>query len=133
MENNATLNIFEFASRNKLRFQYRGILSVEDLWDLRVEDLDAIYKNINAEKKKHESEESLLNKKSNDDIVYTVSIEIIKHIVFVKQKEKEERDRKVANAAKKQKIMEILADRSDKALEEASDEELNKMLDELCE
>ena len=41
------LNIFEYAVRNKLRFPFRGMLSVEDLWDLRVEDLERMLDEVN--------------------------------------------------------------------------------------
>lgn len=55
--------LFELATRNKMRFPFRGMISVEDLWDLSLTNLDSVFKILNAEAKKSE-EESLLNTKS---------------------------------------------------------------------
>ena len=33
-------NIFEYAVRNKVRFPFKGMISVEDLWDLSLTNLD---------------------------------------------------------------------------------------------
>ena len=49
-----TENLFEMATRSKLRFpSTKGELSVEDLWDLSDKDLDVVYKNLklNLQKK----------------------------------------------------------------------------------
>ena len=43
-------NIFEVATRNKYRFPYRGQISVEDMWDLPVTELDKIFKTLNKQK-----------------------------------------------------------------------------------
>ncbi len=59
-------NMFELATRYKFRFPFKGMISVEDLWDLSVENLDTVFKCINAEMKKTK-EESLLSTKSKDD------------------------------------------------------------------
>ena len=40
------MNIFEQASRSKLRFDYKGNISTEDLWDLDTKKLNVLYKNI---------------------------------------------------------------------------------------
>lgn len=123
-------NIFEYATRNKVRFLYKGSVSVEDLWDLSVTELDKVFKTLNSQRKQSQ-EESLLNTKSKEDEIVDVQIAIVKHIVTVKLAEKEAREKAAENKAKKQKIMAIMAARDEKALENASDEDLQKMLAEL--
>ena len=46
--------LFETATRNKMRFPFRGMISVEDLWDLSLTNLDSVFKTLNAEAKKSE-------------------------------------------------------------------------------
>lgn len=125
-----TLNIFEYAVRNKVRFPFKGMISVEDLWDLSLTNLDSIYKILNKQVKQSE-EESLLTTKSSVDTELEVQIEIIKHIVSVKLKEQEAREKAAAKNAQKQKIMSIIATKEDEALQNSSVEDLRKMLDEL--
>ncbi len=128
----AVENIFEYATRHKVRFPFKGNLSVEDLWDLRVEDLDQIFKTLHT-KQKQSQEESLLNTKNKEEELIDIQIAIIKYIVVVKLAEKEAQKKAAENKAKKQKIMAIMAARDEKALENSSDEELRRMLEELGE
>lgn len=123
-------NIFEYASRNKVRFPFKGMISVEDLWDLCLTNLDSIYKTLNKQVKQSE-EESLLLTKTKVDEELEVQIAIVKHIVFVKLGEKEAREKAVEKKAKRQEILAIKAARGKAALENATDEELDKMLAEL--
>lgn len=123
-------NIFEYATRNKVRFSFRGLISVEDLWDLSLTNLDSIYKELNKQSKQSE-EESLLNIKTQEDELLNVQIEIVKHIVSVKLAEKEAREKASAKKAQKQKIMSIIAAKQDEALQNSSIDDLQKMLDEL--
>ena len=81
------MNIFEYAARNKLRFQFKGNIKAEDLWDLSVEELDSIYKKLNAQIKTSQ-EESLLYKKTKEDEELNIKVDIIKYIVSEKLKEK---------------------------------------------
>ena len=120
-------NMFELATRYKFRFPFKGMISVEDLWDLYVENLDTVFKCINAEMKKTK-EESLLSTKSKDDEVLEMKIKIVKYIVEVKQKEKEEREKMFLNKERNQKIMAIIAAKQDEELQNMSVEELQKLL-----
>lgn len=122
--------MFIKASREKMRFPYKGLATVEDLWDLPVTELDKIYKSLNA-KAKQTQEESLLEVKTSEDEELTVQIEIIKYIVSVNLEEKKAAEMAKERKEQKQKIMSILASKQDEALQGKSIEELEKMLDEL--
>lgn len=122
--------IFEYAVRNKVRFPFKGMISVEDLWDLTPANLDTIYKTLNKQVKQSE-EESLLNTKTSVDTELEVQIAIVKHIVSVKLAEQEARAKASAKKEQKQKIMAIIASKQDEALQNSSVEDLQKMLDEL--
>lgn len=123
-------NLFEIATKNKFRFQYKGLITVEDLWDLPVTELDSVFKTLNSEMKKSK-EESLLDTKSKEDKILEDKISIVKYIVSVKLLDAENRKKIRENQEKKERILQIMADRQDKAMLEASDEDLQKMLDEL--
>lgn len=125
-----TGKLFETATRNKMRFPFRGMISVEDLWDLSLTNLDSVFKTLNAEAKKSE-EESLLETKSKENEELSNKIEIVKYIVNIKLEEKKTRENARKNAEMKQRLLEIKAKRQDAALENMSDEDLDKMLAEL--
>lgn len=124
------MNIFEYATREALRFPYKGMQSVEDLWKLSLTELDSIYKTLNKQIKQSE-EESLLDEKNDVDEVLEVQIAIIKHIVKVKKEEKVAKEKASAKKAQKQKIMSIIATKENEALQNSSIDDLKKMLDEL--
>lgn len=126
------INLFEVATRANYQFPFRGMINVIDLWDLSLTNLDSVFKALNAEAKKHE-EESLLNAKSKEDEEISNKIWIIKYIVSVKLAEKKAREDAKKNAEMKQRILEIKAKRQNAALENMSDEELDKALAELGE
>lgn len=123
-------NIFEYAVENKLRFPYKGSVSVEDLYALNTTELDSIYKTLKREAKKAD-EESLLETKSNDDIVLSVKIEIIKHIVAKKLAQIEARNKAIRNKEQKDKILAAIAQKQEEALHNKSVEDLQKMLENL--
>lgn len=124
------LNLFEVATRNNYQFPFRGMINVIDLWNLSLTNLDSVFKTLNAESKKSQ-EESLLVTKSKEDEEISNKIEIVKHIVSVKLAEKKAREDAKKNAEKRQRLLEIKAKRQDAALENMSDDELDKALAEL--
>ena len=123
-------NIFERATKHKLRFDHKGLISTEDLWDLNVDDLDAIFKKLNNEKKQL-TEDSLLEEKTTQNVDLETQIKVVTYIVKHKLAEKEARVLLKERADKKQKIMEILASKQDSDLKEKSSEELQEMLESL--
>ena len=122
--------MFEIATRKKLRFNFKGLKSVEELWDLSLTDLDSIFKGLNSEFKKSQ-EESFLETKSEEDKLVELKIQIIKYIVNVKKEEKAAKQNAKENAAKKQQILAILNQKEAEDLQNKTPEELKKMLQEL--
>ena len=123
-------NLFEIATRNRYRFNYKGVMTVEDLWSLRVEDLDAIFKMLNRQKKTAD-EDSLLATKSAEDQDLANKIDIVRYIVSVKLAEAGDRVSAAEKKAQRDKILEIVAKKKDKALEDMGIEDLMKKLEEL--
>ena len=119
-------NLFEMATRKKFRFPFRGQISVEDLWDLSVQNLDTVFKALNAESKQVK-EESLLATKSTEDAILDAKIAIVKHIVNVKLEEANQRTKDNEKREQKRRLLELIADKEDEALQGKSIEELKAM------
>lgn len=125
-----TINLFEMATRKKFRFPFKGMISVEDLWDLSVQNLDTVFKALNAEVKQVK-EESLLTTKSTEDTILDAKIEIVKHIVKVKLEEAEQRVKVAENREQARRLQELIATKQDAELQSKSVEELQAMLSAL--
>lgn len=126
------MNMFEFASKNKLRFPHKGVISTEDLWDLSVKDLDSIFKTLNAQKKQSE-EDSLLSVKTKEDETLTMQIDIVKHIVARKLADVESAKEAKAVSEQKQKLMSIIEAKENEELHKKTPDELRAMLLALAE
>lgn len=120
-------DLFKVATKKKYRFNFKGQLTVEDLWDLSVEDLDKIYKNLKSQQR-NSQEESLLQTASKEDRELTNKINIIKTIFTDKLIAREKALKAAEKKAQNQRILEIMADKQDAALKEKSLEELQNML-----
>lgn len=134
--NNATINnMFEMASQFKFRYPWKGTITTEDLWDLNQGQLDAVYKALSKELKTCQEGDSLLSTKPanlfNKEQDLTCKIEIVKYIFNCKQQEAELHRMEAERAAKKQHILEVLAAKQENALQNMSEEDLQKMLDDL--
>lgn len=122
--------IFEKAIKEKIRFDYNGVISVEDLYDLDVNKLDGIYKQLSVEKK-NLSEDSLLDSKNTESTILDTKIEIITYIVKSKLEE-DKKNKELANKKlQKEKLMSILAKKQDNELEGKTVEELKEMINSL--
>lgn len=128
MEN---INIFEVATRNKIRFNYKGLITTEDLWDLSLSELDSIFGKLKAQEKEINNQESLLDNNYNKNTILTIKLEIVKYIFSVKKLEEDNNKLEKENKLKKQKIMEILKSKQDENLKSLTVEELQKMLDNM--
>lgn len=123
------MNVFEYATRRKVRFPFKGQISTEDLWDLPLENLDSIYKTLKSQMKAEQGE-SLLRKANPNDELLEAQIAIVTHIVNVKLDEREARQKDKERRERNARIKEIIAQKQDADLQNKSVEELEKMLDE---
>ncbi len=122
--------MFEKAVRLKLRFTHKGLCTVEDLWDIPLESLDRIFKELNTNLKA-QKEESLLATRSKEEEILDLKISIVKHIVEVRLSEQKARKDLADKLVKKQKVLGIIAEKQDSALRDLSVDELTKLVDEL--
>lgn len=122
--------MFEVAVRNKFRFPFKGVISVEDLWDLSVQQLDGIFKTLKSQEQKAQ-EESLLDTRTPEDEALKTKIDIIRYIVTVKLDEAKQAEHAKENRDQKQKILGILAEKQDADLRSKTPEELQAMLNQL--
>ena len=120
-------DLFKIATKKRYRFNFKGLISVEDLWDLSVEELDKIYKSLKTQQKNN-TEESLLQTVSKEDKELQNKIDIIKTIVNDKLIARDKAIKATEKKAQNQRILEIMADKQDAALKEKSLEELQAML-----
>ena len=118
-------NIFEEATRKKLRFETKlGVLTTEDLWDLDLDQLDAIH--IKLSRETITAKESLLKTHEVDPIV-DLKVKIVSEIFKVKQEEIETRKVDAYRKAKINKINDIIAMKEDAELSAMSVEELKAL------
>lgn len=66
-----------------------------------------------------------------EDEVLDLKIDIVKHIFEVKSQEMEARKQAMQNRAMKEKLLAIKAEKQDAALQDLSEEQLDKMISEL--
>ena len=123
-------NILEKATRKQIRFAHSGSKSVEDLWQLDLEDLDAIYGKLSDQIDKTSSQ-SLLTTRSKENTLLNLKIEIVKYIFETKVKEAEEKETKMIKKEKKQNLMKLLEEKENEEFKNMSKEDLLKKIEEL--
>jgi len=127
---NTTDKMFEVATRKKMLFPFRGMISVIDLWDLTTTQLDSVFKTLNAQLKQV-SEESLLQVKTTKDKELELQVEIVKYVYSVKVVEKEAAQQAIAKKEEKQKLLAILDTKKVEELQNKSAAEIQAMIDKL--
>ena len=107
-------NLFEQAARKAFRFpSIKGFVTVEHLWDLPLQsksgfDLDSVAKAINAELKEQKEESFVTTASTPYKAELEVKLDILKHIIAVKQAENEAARSLLARKAEREKLLEIL-------------------------
>jgi hypothetical protein len=120
-------NIWIDGLKNKFRFEFKGLISVEDLFDLTLADLDLIYKNLKKEEKDLQGDSLLGNDENPKVREVEVKIEIVKAIFEMKKAEIARAEKALANKAQKDKILAIIEDKENQELSEKSIDELREI------
>lgn len=127
-------NIFEFATRSKLRFtSVRGELSVEQLWDapLRSRDdfnLNTIAKTTNKALKEISEESFVETTKTAEHTRREAALEVVKYIIDTKLTEETLAKTRAEKKQEKEKLLGILAEKQAGKLSELSEKELQKRI-----
>jgi hypothetical protein len=130
----STINIFEQATRLKLRFDSpKGDLSVEDLWDLPLTstkgpNLDDIAKKAYAETQSLGNIASFVETPAPVDGKIQLRFDVVLHVINVRKAENAEKADAKAKADKRQKILEAIDAAEGKALSGLSADELRAQL-----
>lgn len=131
-----TVNIFEQASRQKLRFNTDiGELSAEQLWDLPLSTprtgkvtLDVIA--VDLKKQLSGAEESFVNNPKRDAVLQ-LKFDIAKYIIDTRVQENEAKTAEAQRNTQRKKIDDIIALKEDDKLKGMSIEELKEARDAL--
>ena len=122
--------MFDKATRMKLRFESnKGLLSVEQVWDLSLTALNEMAKGLSRQVKAAETdEEDFIGTKSNVDSELQLRFDVVKHIIGVKLKERDDSREAAERKANNQVILELIHRKKQQELESKSVEELEALL-----
>ena len=122
--------MFDKATRLKLRFESnKGLLSVEQVWDLSLTALNEMAKGLSRQVKAAETdEEDFIGTKSNVDSELQLRFDVVKHIIGVKLKERDDSREAAERKANNQVILELIQRKKQQELESKSVEELEALL-----
>lgn len=122
--------MFDKATRLKLRFESnKGLLSVEQVWDLSLTALNEMAKGLSRQVKAAETdEEDFIGTKSAVDSELQLRFDVVKHIIGVKLKERDDSKDAAERKANNQVILELIQRKKQQELEGKSVEELEALL-----
>ena len=119
---------FKLASQQKLRFQTnRGLLSTEQLWDLSLEDLDALAVSLETEHKQS-AKKSFLVKTSVKDKTAKLRFDVVLDVLNTVVAEQEAAAEAFEVKEHNKKIITLIAEKQDESLKGKSIKQLEAML-----
>ena len=126
------MNIFENATKQKLRFNTdKGLLTVEQLWDLSLTNLDSVARGVNSELKSLTEESFVEIKPDVRKTILELQLELLKHIIAVKLEEKDKAAKTKERAEKRKLLLDALASKENEELNSMSKEDILKQLENL--
>jgi len=128
--------LYKKASKRKLRFDTpKGLISIEDLWDITLISkngisVDNIAKALNKELKDN-AEESFVSPITKRKTITELKFEIVKDVIKTRLEEVRIQEKATLRKSNKEKILGIIADKEDEKLKKTSLVNLRKMVEEL--
>lgn len=133
-----TTNLFEYAARKKLRFTSpRGLLTVEDLWDipLRARNADGLDLNVVAKiasKALAETAENFVDTvKTAEHTNREMALEVVKYVIDTKINEEKAAAEKADKKKKKEALLTALSEKQAGKLSAMSEKELLRQIEAL--
>jgi hypothetical protein len=130
-----TMNIFEFAARNKLRFESsHGALTFEQLWEVPLRStkddfhLDAVARIANKAWKAISEESFVETRKTPAHTKLETALEIVKYVIDTKLAEEVVAKTRAERRLEKEKLLVILAEKQDGKLSDLSEKDLKKRI-----
>lgn len=123
------MNIFEQASRERLRFDLSGQISTEQLWDVKLDNLISYEESLAETVESYgKSTRRKAGRKTKEQELNELRLAIVTAVLDTRIKEQEEAKEALQNKAHNQKIMDLIAAKQDEELKSMSAEELKKLL-----
>ena len=123
--------MFEKASKMKLRISSsKGLLAVEDLWDLKLTDLNTIAKDLNKKVKEH-GEEDFLAVSTAEEAVDKLRFDLVLHVLNTKKAEAAAREDERERKLKRQRLLSVLERKQDQELDNLTLEQVEAQLKSL--
>lgn len=124
--------MFEKAARAKLRFETsRGLLSVEDLWDLPLTSARGVSLNdiaVDLNNRIKRDVVSFVDEAEVPDERLQLGFDIVIHVIAVRKEEARAAAVARVRAEQKQKVLAIIARKEDARLEEMDLDQLREMI-----
>ena len=122
------METFKQATKEKLRFQTsKGVLTIEQLWDLSLTDLDALAVSLETEHKES-GKKSFLLKSSAKDKTTKLKFDIVLDVLVTKVDEMNAATEAKEIREHNTKILTLIAEKQDEALKGKSINELMQQL-----
>ena len=119
---------FKLASQQKLRYQTsRGSLSTEQLWDLSLDELDALAVSLETEHKQS-GKKSFLVKTTTKDRAAKLRFDVVLDVLNTKVEEAQAANEAAEIKEHNKKIIQLISEKKDESLKGKSIKQLEGML-----
>jgi len=128
MENSTIGQVFITATKEKYRFLFNGFCTIEHLWDMSINDLDFIYKELEEGLNAVQVPGLLKNQPEKKIQEIKNKLSIIEFIFNSKVEQEKAAEKAALKAQQNQRILAIIAQKKDVELENMPVEELEKLI-----